>query len=445
MDITKLSQHIITALSLETDQEEMEEVLKSFEGLKVTKGAAKTSKSTHTCEYFVNSKENPHICAKNATKSVVDGENVEKWYCGTENSGHYKSTINANAKAATKGPTTSKTATKSETPKTNGAEAAKKIVNRISKRETLKLDSVGDLWIVPGERILILRQNSGNGLAYGMLDEDNTTKLPLTEAAITFCDVHDIHIAPEDEQVKEVKQVVVAKTASKPPAKVAKTTPAKQTTPAKTTSVAKQTAPAKTTTPAKQAAKTTPPAKQTVVAKTTTVKTQPAKVTPTPSPVVKKVESTPKVVQNKVITTKLTEKVTEKPVAKTTPPAKQVAKTTTPAKPVAKTTPPAKQTVAKTTGTASAKSTKPVVKKEPEPVVEEEPSVEEQPEEVQEVNDEIAILENQDEGIIIGSDDEPNVEEEQPGDEELPDLVEEEEGTIEEDDEEEDVPEEDAD
>jgi hypothetical protein len=165
---------------------------------KVKKTSKKDAKG-HTCEYTIKGKDGPRICGKPA-KNEVEG----MWVCGTENNGHYKSALGASekVKAKSKGKDSPK-------PKVVPKGKGKVITQKFSKNSKIQVHETATgsgIFIELETRICFDKKNPKE--AYGILDEDNETILPLTQEAIDFLEAHNL-------QAKKTKASAKAKTGKK--------------------------------------------------------------------------------------------------------------------------------------------------------------------------------------------------------------------------------------
>lgn len=164
---------------------------------KTAKGKVAKGSDQHTCDYIINSKANgAHQCGSKA-KNMIETDDGEKWYCGTQESGHYKSALNNQKKETTKAPAKQ---AKAKTP-------TKKVVKQQEIR-FIKHKETG-LYIEPQTRIVA---DKDTHISYGMLDDENNV-VDLTQDAIAFLETHNLEF--------KVKAKGKAKTA-KTPAKAAK-------------------------------------------------------------------------------------------------------------------------------------------------------------------------------------------------------------------------------
>lgn len=154
-------------------EEEEEKPKKAAQAKGGKKAAAAKDTEKHQCERIQHGKEDP--CGKNA-KNEVNGH----WYCGTENSGCYKSilgSIKRNEKADKKKP---------------AAEPAKKPatkkVKSASEVNTRKING----HIVDPERRIVFDKEGTDGVAQGILAQDNKTIAPLTKKDIAWLEASGI-------------------------------------------------------------------------------------------------------------------------------------------------------------------------------------------------------------------------------------------------------------
>lgn len=286
--MSTLAEHILAALTeegLETTVESIQAAIDSFEAPKPkAKGKAKASgkactKATtstkpapkakakskarpkveeeagddgeeiatesHSCEYTQNKKSGAEVCGKSASNTVGG-----MWYCGTENSGHYKSALANAAKAAPKGKAKGKAAT-----------LAAKIV-KTKKLDLQEIPEGSGVWIStnPDAGRIAFEKKGNSAVAIGVLDEDDVSLLPLTKENVTFLETHNLEI--RDDALKPKKGKVV-------PAKAGKVAKGKTAAPVKAAKGADKPAP-KAKGAAKKAvpkAKAAPKAKGTAKAK----------------------------------------------------------------------------------------------------------------------------------------------------------------------------------
>lgn len=212
----------------------------------------------HTCEATVNTKtDGAKICGKNARN-----EHNGMWFCGTEKSGHYKSAITAAKKEPVK--KAAPTADVKKVPAAKGADAKAKttaLVQKVVKKEKLDLHVV-----TPGSGVYVdlkhhrITFDKPSQEAYGILDEDNVTILPLTEEAIAFLQAHNIAFRQDESEVIPEKPVAKPKAPAKPAAVPTKA-PVKPAVAAKPAAPAKPAAAKPAAVPAKPAAPVKAPAK----------------------------------------------------------------------------------------------------------------------------------------------------------------------------------------
>lgn len=230
--MTDLAEHVFNclvdivgedALTLEQVQEAVssfETPKKSAKKTTAKKTAEKASKvpETFTCDYVINGKDgNQRVCGKNAKNELDDCH-----YCGTEKSGCYKSMLGKAAAAPT--------AKKAKSAKVTKA-ATSKVVQKVIKTAKINLNEVpsgSGVWVDLKNHRMVYTQDPRE--AYGILDDDDETILPLTEEAATFAEVHNINIRAK----KAAKKAPAGKTVAKTPAKSVKASSAK-TAPAKAT------------------------------------------------------------------------------------------------------------------------------------------------------------------------------------------------------------------
>lgn len=206
----------------------------------------------HTCAYVSKGKDGVvRECEKDAKMQLAD---TDKWYCGTEKSGHYKSALNAHNKNGGAKTTTSKAgAAKAAPVKTKADSLLGKTVKRNDK---ITINKVGDYLVDLKNHRLVFSDETSKSVI-GILDEDDETLITeLPQEVIDYVELHNFGI---DDSVS----VIAPKKNAKPSAPVKKTAPTKA--PAKAP-VKKEVAkpPAKGKAPAKETAaskKTAPPSK----------------------------------------------------------------------------------------------------------------------------------------------------------------------------------------
>jgi len=184
------------------------------------KASTKTSdeEEEHTCERTIGGKEGSRICGKKAKNELND-----MWFCGTEKSGCYKSAL---GKAAT----APKTKAKVVPAKGSAKGKAAGVVQKVVKKERISLTEVpsgSGIWVDLNNFRTVYSQDPKE--AYGILDEDDETILPLTEEAVAFAEAHGLPIRKKTTKTtaKPVpKGKAVAKAGGKPAPK-GKTAPIK--------------------------------------------------------------------------------------------------------------------------------------------------------------------------------------------------------------------------
>jgi len=193
MDFTGLADHIVASLleqSYEVPVETIQEALDSF--VSPSGDAEEADSEVHTCERTVNGQTGPYICGKEC-KNEVGG----MWYCGTENSGHYKSALSAEKKAPVapkgkgKGKGKGKIVASKASPKGKAAKSkSSALVAKITKMQQIDFHEVvpeSGLWIEPEFRVIADPETNE---VYGILAEDNETILELTDDALKYAEVH---------------------------------------------------------------------------------------------------------------------------------------------------------------------------------------------------------------------------------------------------------------
>lgn len=156
----------------------------------------------HTCERIPNRKIDP--CGKNAKKFLEDN-GVKRWYCGTEKSGCYKASAGALIKKVTqtsKKPVAASSSSAKKKDKTLpekkkiSDESSKKLVQNILKSRDLHPRTIKNkgkrFHIIPANRILVERVKPHE--AYGVLDDDDWTVLPLDDDKIRWLEANNIPI-----------------------------------------------------------------------------------------------------------------------------------------------------------------------------------------------------------------------------------------------------------
>jgi hypothetical protein len=223
-----LAESIVAALGeegIEFPQESIQAVIDTYAASCPSSGTCKSTKSkaskseTHTCEYTITSRtdKTTSLCGKNA-KNLNEADGM--WYCGTEANGHYKSALAASSKTtspkvASKGAKTGKTAAKTAAPAKPAAKTGKTaaktgkslpsgkskigaLTGKVSRKTNLDFQEIGagtNIWAdLQNYRIVI---NNDTQEAYGLLDEDGSTILPLSDEAIAFLEVHNMVVNEE--------------------------------------------------------------------------------------------------------------------------------------------------------------------------------------------------------------------------------------------------------
>jgi hypothetical protein len=170
------------SLKSDSDSEEKPSVAKGKSA-----GKSKTPEKL-TCGWMING-ENP--CGKNAkVEQVID--NV--YYCGTENSGHYKSAL---AK--------SKTVKKDEKgAKSKGLEVSEAAVNKIMGKQSIHISkNKNGLYVHPESGIVFEKDTH---TAYGVLDKDGKTVKALTDKEKKFIEKHTM-LVDESLRKKYAKKI----------------------------------------------------------------------------------------------------------------------------------------------------------------------------------------------------------------------------------------------
>lgn len=171
----------------------------------------------HTCERIPRGKKD--ACGKRAKNFIEDGEE-KHWYCGTEKSGCYKTVTGAKAKVSAKAVTSTPNhkPKKTNIPTTNrGRKEASdsksaSLIHKIVKQKKLEIKSVKSkgktYWINLENRILFDRYTKE---AYGVLDGDMETILPLQDSDVRWLEAHGVSIRKEevDESVSSDNDIEV--------------------------------------------------------------------------------------------------------------------------------------------------------------------------------------------------------------------------------------------
>lgn len=142
---------------------------------KPKKPDAKKSIGAHTCQHVIKGKDGvARICGKNAGREVND-----EWFCGTENSGHYKSHLNAPSSASR-----SKTTGGKKAPAKSGAKKApaKKekerptlpVMQRFLEQKCINATNV----TVDGRKYA---KSNAKNILFDMLDKDNIEAVGVLE------------------------------------------------------------------------------------------------------------------------------------------------------------------------------------------------------------------------------------------------------------------------
>ena len=156
------------------------------------KGGKKSKVEDKVCQYVIQGKDGKSRPCETLGKNQHQG----KWYCGTEKAGHYKMVCAKDAKEAP-----------SKTAKPKG------VLRKVVARQQLNVARVAetDLWIDLESRILFDRDTKE---AYGLLDDDDETILPLTDDNVRFLESHNVPIK-EDTAVSKGKKGVATKASAK--------------------------------------------------------------------------------------------------------------------------------------------------------------------------------------------------------------------------------------
>jgi len=154
----------------------------------------------HKCERMPRGKS--EMCGKPSKKSI-DVEGETKWYCGTENSGCYKSILGSQTKQEkeekSKKSIPEKLST-SEPKKSSEDIKGQSLIHRIVKTSRIDTRSImvdgSKLNIHYDTRILFHR----DGLAYGVLDKDNKTILPFNDENVRWLEAHNVKIEQQNKK-----------------------------------------------------------------------------------------------------------------------------------------------------------------------------------------------------------------------------------------------------
>lgn len=186
------------------DEEEDIELPKRKEvsSSKTSKSSVQSSKKV--CERVKRGKSEP--CGVKATNSIVDEKGVEHWYCGSEKTGCYKCMLGQEKKVKNKKVDKQIIAEKSETKKTVSSVKKPNILDAVAaKQHTVnpkkyQTKTNGIVFLEMEQRILFDPETRE---AYGCLDDDNDTILPLTKKQLGWLEVHNLPI--RDNEVQEKK------------------------------------------------------------------------------------------------------------------------------------------------------------------------------------------------------------------------------------------------
>lgn len=195
----------------------------------VSEGSEAGDGKKHTCDRIPRGKTD--ACGKNA-KNCIEGEDGNvNWYCGTENSGCYKSILLGQKrqtkavaskprgkqppgkKESAKAPPakeSSKASTKKPSTNTDKKSASdvktKSLVHKVTKHQTLdvKKIKVGEkvLWFDSQTRAVFDRDTKE---AYAILGKDNKTIKPLTDEDIRLLEASGVPIRVEEKGKKASK------------------------------------------------------------------------------------------------------------------------------------------------------------------------------------------------------------------------------------------------
>lgn len=202
------SQEFINFIASKTkcNREELESAINDFLGQKMP--AAKTAKvseeddtedfikksvsNVHKCERIPRNKTT--VCGKTAKKSIeIDGK--LRWYCGTEKSGCYPSILSSIGKKE-KDERVAKPVPSEA--KSNDIKS-KSLIHKIIKKE--EIHTIGmmvngkKIFMNPDSRVLFNRER----IAYGMLDKDDKTILPISDENIRWLEAGNIPIEQQNQ------------------------------------------------------------------------------------------------------------------------------------------------------------------------------------------------------------------------------------------------------
>lgn len=199
--LVKLAVHLASSLGCSIEQ--VNAAISEFTGaappVKKTKSAKAAAPVSHSCEHTVNSKEGARLCGKTASKELNGS-----WFCGTENSGHYKAHLSSVKKSETAPPV--KTVTKA-TPKSTATpktppKTAPEVVKKVVKKEQVNLEEVSPgIWADPVTHIAFDRVTME---AYGVVAKNNKTINELGDDQIRYLEVHGFPIREKKPASKKV-------------------------------------------------------------------------------------------------------------------------------------------------------------------------------------------------------------------------------------------------
>jgi hypothetical protein len=187
------------------DEESVKKLINDFkkQAKKFAKEAdsedAKATEDSGTCEWVVRSKDKPpRKCGENA-KREIDGH----WFCGTENSGHYK----ASAAKSQNTPKSKKTPIKEINSADNVISKLTKNVMLVKQQAiTLKNIEGTNWWAEEVSGLLCEKdeEDPSSAIVIGMLDDNGEEPIcvPLTQEGLKFAKTHNLKISPEAKILK---------------------------------------------------------------------------------------------------------------------------------------------------------------------------------------------------------------------------------------------------
>lgn len=153
------------------------------------KTTSKQKNETYKCERIPRGKTDP--CGKLAKKSI-EVEGKLRWYCGTENSGCYHSILGSTNKKEKN--EKSKVSSDYVPKKSSEDIKSQSLIHKLIKKEELLTRSMNvggvKVYIHPDSRVLFHR----NRKAYGILDKDDKTILPIDDKNARWLEASNIEI-----------------------------------------------------------------------------------------------------------------------------------------------------------------------------------------------------------------------------------------------------------